>query len=169
MIEIEKMGKPAVPIVSGRFEGDAISSSRAFAMPDLRFVLVPRIYRNLPNDECVKQTELAFEDLVEVITSPENASAGSRAIDTVGVQRFEGDDRFDAVLRMNEDFINRDWADGMPLLPATREAVDALIEGTCLPADHLVCDMPPGFRSGNRGEDRHQRRDGREPSPSTCR
>ena len=145
MIEIEKMGKPAVPIVSGRFEGDAISSSRAFAMPDLRFVLVPRIYRNLPNDECVRQTELAFDDLVEVITSPENPSAGSRAIDTVGVQRFEGDDRFDAVLRMNEDFINRDWADGMPLLPATREAVDALIEGTCLPADYLVCDMPPGF------------------------
>ena len=46
---------------------------------------------------------------------------------------------------MNEDFINRDWGDSFPLLPATREAVDALIAGTCLPADHLVCDMPPGF------------------------
>ena len=55
MIEIEKMGKPAVPIVSGRFEGDAVASSRAFAMPDLQFVLVPRIYRNLAIEECVSQ------------------------------------------------------------------------------------------------------------------
>ena len=29
MIQIEKMGKPAIPIVSGRFEEDAIASSRA--------------------------------------------------------------------------------------------------------------------------------------------
>ena len=36
MIEIEKMGKPGVPIVSGRFEGDAIASSRAFGMPELQ-------------------------------------------------------------------------------------------------------------------------------------
>ncbi len=34
MIEIEKMGKPAVTIVSGRFEEDAIASARAF-MSDL--------------------------------------------------------------------------------------------------------------------------------------
>jgi len=47
MIEIEKMGKPAVPIVSGRFTDDAKASSKAFGMPDLQFVVVPRIYRNL--------------------------------------------------------------------------------------------------------------------------
>ena len=145
MIEVEKMGKPAVPIVSGRFEGDAISSSRAFAMPDLRFVLVPRIYRNLPNDECVRQTELAFDDLVQALTDETDGAVGQHGIDTEGAFRFECDDRFDAVLRMNEDFIGRDWGDSFPLLPATREAVDALIAGTCLPADHLVCDMPPGF------------------------
>ena len=72
MIEIEKMGKPAIPIVSGRFEDDAIASSRAFAMPDLQFVIVPRIYRNLANEECVRQTEAAFDDIVRVLTSEEN-------------------------------------------------------------------------------------------------
>jgi hypothetical protein len=45
MIEVETMGKPAVPIVSGRFEGDAIASARTFAMPGLRFILVPRCTR----------------------------------------------------------------------------------------------------------------------------
>lgn len=145
MIEIEKMGKPAVPIVSGRFEGDAIASSRAFAMPDLQFVIVPRIYRNLPLDECARQTELAFDDLVNILTSSGDAGERDSSVITSGVHRFEGDDRYDAVLRMNEDFIQQDWGDSLPLHPATQEAVEELVKGTNLPADHLVCDMPPGF------------------------
>jgi hypothetical protein len=143
MIEIEKMGKPAVPIVSGRFELDAIASARAFAMPDLQFVLVPRIYRNLAIDECISQTEAAIDDLIGILTAEIDEAREAPQITTT--ERFEGDDRYDAVQRMNDDFILRDWGDAMPLYPPTQEAVDALIEGTNLPADHLVCDMPPGF------------------------
>ncbi len=143
MIEIEKMGKPAVPIVSGRFELDAIASSRAFAMPDIRFVIVPRIYRNLAIDECIRQTELAIDDLVDCLTS--GADEARTAADTGGMHRFEGDDRYDAVMRMNADFLTRDWGDALPMYPATEEAVAHLLTGTSLPADHLVCDMPPGF------------------------
>ena len=145
MVEIEKMGKPAVPIVSGRFEGDAVASSRAFAMPGLQFVLVPRIYRNLAIEECVSQTELAIDDIVRVLTTAGDDSAGKKVAVTAGVERFEGDDRHDAVLHMNEEFINRDWGDGFPMLPATQEAVEELLKGANLPPDHLVCDMPPGF------------------------
>ena len=147
MIEIEKMGKPGVPIVSGRFEGDAIASARAFAMPDLQFVLVPRIYRNLAIDECIRQTELAIDDLVHVLTA--DADEGARKSgDTTTVERFEGDDRYDAITRMNEEFILRDWGDAFPLHPATQEAIDGLVAGTNLPPDHLVCDVPPGFGLG---------------------
>ena len=145
MIEIEKMGKPAVPIVSGRFEGDAIASSRAFAMPDLQFVIVPRIYRNLPHEECARQTELAFDDIVNVLTTRGDASERDSSVVTSGVHRFEGNDLYDAVLRMNEEFIQHDWGDSFPLYPASQEAVEELVKGTNLPADHLVCDMPPGF------------------------
>ena len=145
MVEIEKMGKPAVPIVSGRFEGDAVASSRAFAMPSLQFVLVPRIYRNLAIEECVSQTELAIDDIVRVLTTVDDDSARTKPTVTAGVERFEGEDRHDAVLHMNEEFINRDWGDAFPLLPATQEAVEELLKGTNLSPDHLVCDMPPGF------------------------
>jgi hypothetical protein len=144
MVEIEKMGKPAVPIVSGRFEEDALASARAFAMPDLQFVIVPRIYRNLAHEECIRQTEAVIDDLVHVLTNRDDLKRLS-TIETADRHRFEGIDRYDAVLRMNEDFIMRDWGDGFPLCPATREAVDELMQGTCLAPDHLVCDMPPGF------------------------
>ena len=145
MIEVEKMGKPAVPIVSGRFEGDAIASSRAFGMPGLLFVMVPRIYRNLALDECVSQTEDAFESLVQTLTSDGNGGAYSVETETAAVERYEGDDRLDAVLRMNAEYLDRDLGDGFPLLSATRSSVDRLLTGTNLPPDHVVCDMPPGF------------------------
>ena len=58
---------------------------------------------------------------------------------------MKAEDRFDAVQHMNDDFLRRDWGDGFPLLPPTRGAVDELLDGVSLPADHVVCDMPPGF------------------------
>ncbi len=76
MIELENMGKPAVPIISGRFEGDAIASSRAFGMPGIQFVVVPRIYRNLSKEESIAQTEPAFEDIVTSLTT--NANGGTQ-------------------------------------------------------------------------------------------
>ena len=144
MIQIEKMGKPAIPIVSGRFEEDAIASSRALGMPDLQFVIVPRIYRNLPIDECVSQTEAAIDDIIDVLTVDQQH--GRRERDEVAeVQRFEGEDRWDAILKMNEQWLMRDWGDSFVLHPPTAETVDELIAGSNLDADELICDMPPGF------------------------
>ena len=145
MIEIESMGVPAVPIISGRFEGDAIASSRTYGMPELQFVIVPRIYRNLSPEESLKNTEPAFDDLVQRLTTTSNAHVQTEAEALEGVDRFEGEDRFDAVLRMNEDYLQQDLGDGFPLMPATRLVVDELLAGTSLPPDHVVCDMPPGF------------------------
>lgn len=143
MIEVEKMGRPAVAIVSGRFESDAVASSRAFGMPDLQWVTVPRIYRNLEPDLCKSQTEAVIDDLINSLTS--SIEQRTPGVDADRVHRYEGDDRFESVLKMNEEFNNEDWGDGLVLHPPTREAIDAMLKGTKLPPDHVVCDMPPGF------------------------
>ena len=145
MIEVERMGVPAVPIISGRFEGDAIASSRAFGMPALRFVIVPRIYRNLSPEESIRNTEPAFDDLVRTLTADADGDAQVDGGTAEEIHRFEGEDRLDTALRMNDEFLTRDWGDGFPLMPPTRSAVDELLTGTSLPPDHVVCDMPPGF------------------------
>ena len=160
MIEIEKTGKPAIPIVSGRFEEDAIASSRAFAMPDLQFVIVPRIYRNLAPDLCISQTEAVIDDIIEVLTVDQGHTRRERDTATP-IERFEGEDRWDAILKMNEQWLLRDWGDSLILHPPTPEAVSELIAGTGLDRDDLVCDMPPGLRTRHRREDSHQRRHGR--------
>jgi len=145
MIEVEKMGKPAIPIVSGRFEGDAVASSRAFGMPDLKWVIVPRIYRNLAHDLCASQTVAAMDDIVKILTASGDTSSRKTGPEPTSVERFEGDDRWDAVLRMNQEFMKRDLGDGFLLHPPTKQAVAALLKGTRLAPDTVVCDMPPGF------------------------
>ena len=142
MIVVEKMGKPGVAIVSGRFESDAVASSRAFGMPDLQWIVVPHIYRNLDPETCRTQTEDAIDDLVGSLTSSIDAREVSESTDT---RRYEGDDRHDSILKMNQEFINEDLGDGLFLHPATADAVAEMLTGTNLPADHVVCDMPPGF------------------------
>src|SRR6478672_9791852 len=35
------------------------------------------------------------------------------------------------------------WGDGVPLLPATDDAIDALLAASPYPADHVLCVLPP--------------------------
>ena len=35
------------------------------------------------------------------------------------------------------------WSDGVPLLPATDDAVHALLDVSPYPPDHVVCVLPP--------------------------
>ena len=108
-------------------------------------------------DECVSQTELAFDQVVATLTSNgETSVVDQRGADEEG-RNFEGDDRYDAVLRMNEEFIGRDWGDGFPLHPATRQAVDNLLTGTCLSPDDEVCDVPPWIWDCDGRKDRSKR------------
>jgi hypothetical protein len=142
MIVVEKMGKPGVAIVSGRFDSDAVASSRAFGMPDLQWIVVPHIYRNLDPETCRTQTEDAIDDLIGSLTSSIDTREEAKAVDT---RRYEGEDRYDSILKMNQEFINEDLGDGLFLHPATPEAIAEMLTGTNLPPDHVVCDMPPGF------------------------
>ncbi len=45
---------------------------------------------------------------------------------------------------MEKYFLQHGWSDGLPIVPPTQEAVNRMLEGTELPADHLVAVFPPG-------------------------
>jgi len=142
-VQLENLGKPAVTIVSGRLEGDAVESARVFGMPDLQYVVVPWIYRNLDSERVVQQTDAAMDDIVRELTTLRPAE--NRRVAATAGERFEGCTQLDALERMNEDFLARDWGDGYPLLPPTTEAVELLLAGTCLAPDHVLCDVAPGW------------------------
>jgi hypothetical protein len=124
-------------------EGDAVESARVFGMPDLQYVVVPWIYRNLDSARVLEQTDGVFDDVVRELTA--RRAAAERPNAAADRERFKGADQLDALRRMNEQFLDRDWGDGLPLLPPTPEAVERLLVGTCLPPDHLLCDVAPGW------------------------
>ena len=47
-------------------------------------------------------------------------------------------DQLEALERMNEEFLLRDWGDGYPLLPPTAEAVERTAQGN-LPSAEIMC------------------------------
>ncbi len=130
-------------IVSGRFEDDAIGSARVFGMPELQFVVVPWIYRNLDLQRVKEQTNNAIDGLIQELTTVRPAA--KQPIDSLDTELFAGADRFEAAEAMNREFLQRDLGDGFPLRPPTVDAVERLLTGTCLRPDHVLCDLPPGF------------------------
>lgn len=55
----------------------------------------------------------------------------------------EGRDQSEALRKANNLFMLSGWGDGLPLWPATAEAVDWMLQGTDLPREHLLGKFPP--------------------------
>lgn len=146
MIEIERQGKPAVPIVSSQFQSGAKSSARVFGMPGLRYLVAPKIYKNLTPEQGVNQTREVFGELVRALTTNEDGhQMATVAVETDQLECFEGEDQLDALQAMNWEYLDKDWGDGFPLMPATPQAVAEMLKGTNLPPDHVLCDLAPGY------------------------
>ena len=69
MVDLEKAGIPTIQILSHGFEEDAEASAKAFGLATIRYVVVPKVYRNLPPDECIEQTDPIIDDLIPPITT----------------------------------------------------------------------------------------------------
>src|SRR3990170_3515380 len=100
MIQLERASKPSVPIVSHGFETNANAASKAWGLPDLRYVVVPQTYKNLTPAEAIAQTEPVVDDIMRLLTSTERQP---RTVPGVPAEmerlRFQGVDRFEAYER----------------------------------------------------------------------
>jgi hypothetical protein len=147
---LERNGKPAVIIASAGFEKNLQAAADAFNYPDVKYVVVPRVYNNLSTGEAREQTEPVVDQVVAallgkspngdgagVVAAPAESSA-NRSLD------FSGDGELDALQRFNREFLDRDWGDGFPLWPPLPAKVAELCEGVDGDPDDLVCELPPG-------------------------
>jgi hypothetical protein len=55
----------------------------------------------------------------------------------------EGSSHEDALVKANNLLLNRQWGDGLPLWPATKERVDWILRGAVLPRAHVLGKFPP--------------------------
>jgi hypothetical protein len=135
-IAVEQLHKPAIVIYNKGFSHDAHSAAANKGLPLLRGVPI-----DIPPECSVKETIQAgtnavMDHIFAALTQPlteEEKSPKPKIIEKTSRMVFKG-----SLEEVNRFFYKRGWTDGLPIIPPTEEAVNEMLKGTDLPADHLV-------------------------------
>lgn len=143
---LERDGVPTTIIVSAGFERDLEASARAFGVPGMRYVAVPSVYNNIPEERAVRQTELAVPEILKSLIdgSLEKNDGPAEPERADGEFVVDGATSQESLRAFNQIYLDNDWGDGYPLWPPTTERVQALAAGIARSPDELICLLPPG-------------------------
>jgi hypothetical protein len=138
---LEEKNKPSVAIINRDFINDARSAASGKAMPAIRIVT-----ETIPSHCNVKEVieegvTQVIDDIIialtaplvdqEIFPKPKNISTPSRIV-------FKGN-----LEEVNRFCYRRGWADGLPIIPPTEEAVTEMLSGTDLSADSVIGSLIP--------------------------
>jgi hypothetical protein len=140
-VAAESAGVPTASIVSEGFVGLAKTSSMGLAMPDLGIAMLPS-HPDVQSDEELERNVLAvtLPQVIERLTQMQQA-AGIVGEPEARAVAFEG--TFDEV---NRYFYENLWTDGLPIVPPTRERIDAFLEFTDRDPEEVLGTMLPDNR-----------------------
>jgi len=123
VVQIEDAGTPAVLLVMKRFDVDSRRNARSLGMDTIRLI-------------CLDESAVPLPELLKISDMPSRIATGIMNGLTTDPQKeltdtdhdveyitYRGIKGQDASTRMEKDFLNRCWSDGLPLVPPTKEAV----------------------------------------------
>lgn len=143
----ELLGKPTVMTLDTQFINVCKRAAELRGVPALRYVEI-----NIPdlsvepdltyfiNEFIPKQVHAALEGIISGLTAPLTTAETEVKKPAEPLPRIAYTGNLNEI---NEFFYKRGWAYGMPVMPPTEEAVQEMLKGTDLPADHLVAKIPP--------------------------
>ncbi|MCC6203098.1 MAG: hypothetical protein IT494_08860 [Gammaproteobacteria bacterium] len=155
---LEERGVPTVGIVFNAFEMDFNSSARSVGVLHLPHVVAPRAYASLPPEEVKADVAKRLDEIIARLTTPLpkvepgvlvekiTTQAGHQApwgtvelgpIDQPSI-RFTGTDYAAVHDQFQQKFLDWGWGDGMPLIPPTKERVEAMLMGTSRSPDTVL-------------------------------
>ncbi|MEJ2110272.1 MAG: hypothetical protein P8Z37_10240, partial [Acidobacteriota bacterium] len=143
-VYLEKLGKPVAFLVTRPFQANARFIARREGLSDISVVAVP--LDSLPLREEIKELglgEKAADGVVKALTlwKPQDEE---KAESTDNALSFGGVNYEKARENMEKYFLQHGWSDGLPLVPPTPDAVNAMLEGVDFPPDHVVGSVEPG-------------------------
>ncbi len=149
MMQLEKRGIPAVAITASGFARDARRSAQNFGLPGVSLAIVPVPFTNQPPESIRTMIDSVIEEVIAGLTQPMDISSPIREIVMIDdpLLEFEGDDLLHAHDRMNQQFLEFGWSDGLPLVAPTPERVDWMLRGTKAMRGEVVTLLEPGFGS----------------------
>ena len=149
MVAVEKAGIPAVAIAAKSFARAWQSCVDGWGQPNAPFVTIPHATTGQQSDFIHKMVDEQIEEIIERLTSipasaglPKGARNGNQATEVFTVELDETPDGLDSV---NRFLAERDWSDGIPVVPPTPAAVEQMLKGTKRAPQDVVMVMEPGF------------------------
>ena len=137
----EHLNTPTVVLANDGFINDARSAASGKGTPGIRVVPVPLPYECTERAKIAAGVSAALDDALAALTKPltaEEQSPKPKELEKVSRIVFKG-----SLQEVNRFFYKRGWTDGFPIVPPTEEAVQEMLTGTDLPADHLVAKIVP--------------------------
>lgn len=141
MLEFEKLGTPTVSLVSSEFAGLARAAAQGFGAADFPMVIVPHPFGGIPKSEVQAKADARVDDIIQTAISwqPKStslaATKGYYPANTIKIHGTTDD--------VNAFFFKQGWSDGLPIVPPTREKVDAMLAATSYAPDTLLLKAPP--------------------------
>ncbi|MBW3664286.1 MAG: hypothetical protein KY469_14390 [Actinobacteria bacterium] len=117
-------------------------------MRDLPIIVVPRCLTNLGHDTVRTYVDDALDELISALSRDSEARAAGVLIEPDPEEAnltYSGGDLLEAAQAFQDDYLDRGWGDGFPLIPPTDEKVEAMFAATPLARDHVVAALQPGL------------------------
>ncbi|MCH8108455.1 MAG: hypothetical protein IIB30_08895 [Chloroflexi bacterium] len=149
MVAVEKAGIPAVGIAARSFARAWQSCVDGWGQPSTAFVTIPHATTGQQPDFIRNMVDEQIDAIIQGLTvlpaslgTSRKARNGSQATETFIVEMDETPEGLDAV---NRFLAERDWSDGIPVMPPTPAAVEQMLKGTKRQPQDVVMVMEPGF------------------------
>ena len=149
MVAVEKAGVPAVAIAARSFARAWQSCVDGWGQPNASFVTIPHATTGQQEDFIHKMVDEQIDEIIERLTSiPASAGAArgaSSSGQTTEMFTVELDESPEGLDSVNRFLAERDWSDGIPVMPPTPAAVEQMLKGTKRAPQDVLMVMEPGF------------------------
>lgn len=147
MKELEKRRVPTVALVAEGFVPDYRRAAESAGIPDLSFATLSNPTANQSPETIHAIVDAAFDGILQGLagTSLDRKNGRSQFLSrSEHTFTFDGNDLLDAHDRMNWQFREWQYSDGLILRPPTANAVELMLTGTDRSPDEVVGVLEPG-------------------------
>ena len=148
MVAMEKAGIPAVAIAAQSFARAWQACVDGWGQPTTAYVTIPHATTGQQPEFIRNMVDGQIDAIIQGLTTlpasrgPLTSRKTGGATEVFTVEMDPSPDGLDAV---NRFLAERDWSDGIPVIPPTPESVERMLAGTSRSPQDVLMVMEPGF------------------------
>ena len=148
MVAMEKAGIPAVGIAAQSFARSWQACVDGWGQPTTAYVVIPHATTGQQPEFIRNMVDGQVDAIIQGLTTfpvsggPVTARKTGGATEVFTVEMDASPDGISAVNRFLDE---RDWSDGLPVIPPTPELVERMLAGTSRSPQDVLMVMEPGF------------------------